>query len=125
MRGTQRGSGRLAILIPYLWLAAFFLVPFLIVLKISMSHTALAQPPYVPVFDLAAGLAGLEEFLAGVSLENYAAIGADAIYALSYLKSLEIAAISTAMLLLIGFPLAYGMARAPRRAQAVLFMLVV
>jgi putrescine transport system permease protein len=116
---------RLAILIPYLWLAAFFLVPILIVLRISVSQTALAQPPYLPVLDLAAGLAGLKEFLAALSLETYALIGSDPIYVLSYLKSLEIALIATAILLLIGYPLAYGMARAPRRAQAALVMLVV
>jgi putrescine transport system permease protein len=118
-------SQRLAILIPYLWLAVFFLIPFLIVLKISLSRTALAQPPYLPVFDFAASLDGLKEFFAGLSMETYALLAADPIYLVSYLKSLEIAAVSTAILLLIGFPLAYGMARAPRRVQAVLFMLVV
>jgi putrescine transport system permease protein len=116
---------KLVLLVPYLWLAAFFLVPFLIVLKLSLSHMALAQPPYLPVLDLAAGLAGLKDFVAALSLENFALLAADQIYLLSYLKSLEIAALSTVILLLIGFPLAYGMARAPRRAQAVLFMLVV
>jgi putrescine transport system permease protein len=124
-KGRSSRSQRLAVLIPYVWLAAFFLVPFLIVLKISLSHTALAQPPYLPVFDLAAGLDGVKEFFAALSFENYSLIGSDPIYALSYLKSLEIALVSTAILLLIGFPLAYGMARAPRRAQALLFMLVV
>src|SRR5262245_7945128 len=116
---------RLAIVVPYLWLAAFFLVPFLIVLRISVSQTALAQPPYTPVLDLAAGLDGLKEFLAGLSFDTYALIASDPIYLLSYLKSLEIALISTAVLLLIGYPLAYGIARAPRRAQAILVMLVV
>ena len=77
------------------------------------------------MFDLAAGLDGLREFFAALSFENYSLIGSDPIYVLSYLKSLEIALVSTAILLLIGFPLAYGMARAPRRAQALLFMLVV
>ena len=52
-------------------------------------------------------------------------IGTDRLYLASYLKSLEIAAASTALLLLIGIPLAYGMARAPRRWQPLLFMLVV
>jgi putrescine transport system permease protein len=116
---------RLALLVPYLWLAAFFLVPFFIVLKISLSETALAQPPYLPVLDPAAGLAGLKDFLAALSLKNYALIASDDIYLASYLKSLEVALLSTAILLLIGFPLAYGMARAPRRVQGVLFMLVV
>jgi putrescine transport system permease protein len=124
-RTGRRRRDRLIILIPYLWLAIFFLVPILIVLKISFSHTANAQPPYTPVFDPAAGLAGLKEFVAELSLENYALIAADAIYVLSYLKSLEIAVVSTIVLLLIGFPLAYGIARAPRRWQALLFMMVV
>ena len=67
---------------PYLWLAVFFLVPFLIVLKISLSQTALAQPPYMPVFDLAAGLAGLKDFFAALSFENYALLASDEIYLL-------------------------------------------
>ena len=112
-------------LIPYLWLTAFFLVPFLIILKISLSHTAVAQPPYEPTFDPAAGWEALKDFVAGLSFENYAFIASDWLYLASYLKSLEIAAVSTVLLLLIGFPLAYGMARAPRRWQPVLFMLVV
>jgi putrescine transport system permease protein len=113
------------VLVPYLWLAIFFLVPFLIVLKISLSHTAIAQPPYMPVLDPAAGWEGLKEFFAGLSFENYAFIASDWLYFGSYLKSLEVAALSTLLLLLIGFPLAYGMARAPRRWQPALFMLVV
>jgi putrescine transport system permease protein len=116
---------RLALLVPYLWLAAFFLLPFFIVLKISLSTTEIAQPPYVPVFDPALGFEGLKEFLAALSFRNYARLGTDWIYLASYLKSLEIAAVSTMMLLLIGFPLAYGMARAQRRLQPILFMLVV
>jgi putrescine transport system permease protein len=121
---TSRGA-RLVLLVPYLWLIAFFLIPFLIVLKISLSQTAIAQPPYVPVLDLSGGLAALKEFLAALSFENYGFIVSDWLYLSSYLRSLEIALGSTLLLLLTGFPIAYGMARAPRRAQAVLFMLVV
>jgi putrescine transport system permease protein len=113
------------VLVPYLWLAIFFLVPFLIVLKISLSHTAIAQPPYEPVLDPAAGWESLKAFIAGLSLENYAFIGSDWLYLASYLKSLEVASFSTVLLLLVGFPLAYGIARAPRRWQPALFMLVV
>src|SRR5262245_34074064 len=120
----SRGA-RLVVLIPYLWLVAFFLVPFLIVLKISLSQTAIAQPPYVPVFDAAAGWDGFKQFLAALSFENYTFIFSDWLYLASYLKSLEVAAGSTALLLLIGFPVAYGMARAPRRWQPVVFVLVV
>jgi putrescine transport system permease protein len=116
---------RLAILFPYLWLVAFFLAPFLIVLKISLSHTEIALPPYAPVLDPEAGFAGLKAFLKELSIDNYGLLASDWIYVSSYLKSLEVATLSTALLLLIGFPLAYGMARAPRRWQGVLFMLVV
>jgi putrescine transport system permease protein len=124
--GERRASRRsLVVLIPFLWLAVFSLVPILIVLRISLSHTAIAQPPYAPLFDPAAGWQGLKDFLGALSFENYALIVNDDLYLFSYLKSIEVALFSTALLLLIGFPLAYGMARAPRRAQAVLFMLVV
>jgi putrescine transport system permease protein len=126
LREDDVGRGRrLVILVPYLWLALFFLVPFLIVLKVSLSQTAIAQPPYTPVLDPAAGLAGLREFLGALSLDNYSLLVSDPIYLLSYVRSLWIALVSTVLLLLIGFPLAYGMARAPRRSQAILFMLVV
>jgi len=111
--------------VPYAWLLAFFLLPFLIVLKISLSQTAVAQPPYVPVFDLAAGWHGLAAFVSGLSLDNYVLLGSDPLYVLSYLKSVEIAAFSTLILLLVGYPIAYAIARMPRRAQAVLILLVV
>jgi putrescine transport system permease protein len=125
-RTPNRSWGaRLIVLVPYLWLAAFFLLPFLIVLKISLSHTAIAQPPYTPVFAPAAGWEGLKEAFAALAFENYAFLASDWLYLASYLKSLEVAAGSTLLLLLIGFPLAYGMARAPRRWPPMLFVLVV
>ncbi len=129
MRGRKtifRGWGaRLVIGVPYLWLLAFFLVPFVIVLKISLSQTALALPPYVPVLDLSAGWQGIKTFLAGLGLDNFGMLVSDSIYVLSYLKSLEVAFVSTAILLAIGYPLAYAMARAPKRFQSVLVMLVI
>jgi putrescine transport system permease protein len=115
----------LVVRIPYAWLIAFFLVPFLIVLKISLSQTAIAQPPYTPVFDLAAGWHGIAGFFAGLSLDNYAFLGSDPLYFLSYVKSVEIAAFSTLMLLLIGYPIAYAMTRAPRKMQGILLLLVI
>jgi len=116
---------RAVVLVPYLWLVVFFLIPFLIVLKISLSHTVIAQPPYAPVLDPGAGWDSVKAFFTGLSLENYAFIVSDQFYLASYLKSLEVAAGSTLLLLLIGFPLAYGMARAPRGWQPALFMLIV
>src|SRR6516165_2707607 len=56
-------GARLIVLVPYLWLATFFLLPFLIVVKISLSHTAIAQPPYTPVFDPAADWESFKGFL--------------------------------------------------------------
>ncbi|MEA2877040.1 MAG: putrescine transport system permease protein [Hyphomicrobiales bacterium] len=121
----MRAGGRAAILVPYVWLAAFFLAPFLIVLKISVSQTAIAQPPYVPLLDLSAGWEGVREFFTGLTLDNYAAVFTDSLYVWSYWKSLQVAAISTAILLLIGYPVAYALARAPRRWQGALVLLVV
>ena len=116
---------KLIVRIPYIWLLAFFLLPFLIVLKISLSQTAIAQPPYTPVLDFAAGWNGLIAFFTGLSFDNYVLLGSDPLYLLSYVKSLEIAAISTLILLAVGFPIAYGIARTPRRWQAILVVLTV
>jgi len=113
------------VLIPGLWLVVLFLVPCLIILKISLSQTALAQPPYTPVFDWTGGWAGLKTFLSGLSVSNYVALANDTLYIASYLKSLQIAALATLMLLLIGYPIAYGIAQTKGRAQAFLVLLVI
>ena len=115
----------LLVLVPGVWLVIFFLVPCLIVLKISLSQTALAQPPYAPMFDWSGGWAGARTFFASLSTANYAALAADSLYFASYLKSLEIAALATLILLLIGYPVAYGIARAGARTQAILVLLVI
>jgi putrescine transport system permease protein len=124
-RPPRRRGAWLLIAVPALWLAIFVAVPFLTVLKLSLSQTVIAQPPYVPVLDLSAGWQGLKDFVAGLSLDSYALIGSDAIYFNSYLRSLQIAFVSTALLLLIGYPIAYGIARASRTAQLVLVTAVV
>jgi putrescine transport system permease protein len=116
---------RLVVLIPFLWLLVFFLVPFLIVFKISLSQTEIAQPPYLPVLDPFGGLTALREFFGGLSFGNYALLAADGLYLSSFLRSLGIALTATALLLLIGFPIAYAMSRAPRSWQPFLFMLIV
>ena len=96
-RGSLSRGARRVVAAPYAWLIAFFLVPFLIVVKISLSETAIAQPPYVPVLDIAAGWQGLRDFAAGLSLANYVMLASDDLYVFSYLKSLKVAAVSTAM----------------------------
>ncbi len=121
--GTTRW--RRAVIIPYVWLIAFFLVPFLIVFKISLSETTIAQPPYLPVLDFSAGWEGFKRFVGALSFDNYLALASDRLYLAAYLTSLEVAAFSTLMLLVLGYPFAYAMARAPRRLQAALVVLVV
>jgi putrescine transport system permease protein len=123
--GNRNWSARAVVLLPYLWLVIFFLAPFVIVLKISLSQTALALPPYLPVFDISAGWMGLMEFAKQLSADSFRLVLSDSIYLWSYLRSLQIAAISTAVLLVIGYPIAYGMARAPRAWQPPLVMAIV
>ncbi|GAB1580954.1 ABC transporter permease subunit [Phyllobacterium phragmitis] len=118
-------AGRLVIVVPYLWLFFFFLVPFFIVLKISMSEVAMAIPAYRPVFDLAQGLAANFEKLKQLSLDNYRWLLDDALYFKAYVSSISIAAVSTVLTLLVGYPLAYGMARAPSTLRPTLLMLVI
>jgi putrescine transport system permease protein len=126
MAKTSRSRSTLTVVVlPYLWLTALFLIPCLIILKISLSHTAIAQPPYTPVLDVAAGWAGLRDFIAGLSFENYALLASDTIYLSSYLKSLQVAAVATVILLLLGYPLAYAIARASGRLQATLVLLII
>jgi len=115
----------IVVAIPYLWLLVLFLIPFLIVLKISFSLTAVAQPPYTPVFSLADGFSGLVDTFRELTIDNYLWLTEDALYLNAYLSSLWIALVSTFLTLLIGYPIAYGMARAPKKWQATLVMLVI
>ncbi|MHA6264177.1 ABC transporter permease subunit [Arenibacterium sp. CAU 1754] len=110
------------IAIPYLWLLALFLVPFAIVLKISLSDVALARPPYFPQFDWAEGIGA---FLAELDFENFAFLTSDDLYWKAYLSSLWIALVSTFLTLCIGYPIAYGMARAPEEWRPTLMMLII
>ena len=113
------------IAVPYFWLLALFLVPFLIVLKISLSDTALAIPPYVPTLDFAGGWVAFKGFLSSLDLENFQFLTTDDLYWKAYLSSLKIAAISTALTLLVGYPVAYAMARADESWRPTLLMLVI
>ena len=108
------------IAVPYLWLLALFLIPFVIVFKISLSDIALSIPPYTPTLK-----DGLRDMLAGLDFENFEFLASDDLYWKAYLSSVWIAAVSTVLTLLIGYPLAYGMARAPEEWRATLMMLVI
>jgi putrescine transport system permease protein len=110
--------------LPYLWLLLFFLVPFAIVLKLSLSEVAMAQPPYLPLTELLED-AGYYYFQVRLNLSNFLLIVQDSLYIRAYLTSLKIAGISTLLTLVVGFPIAYGMARAPERWRPTLLMLVI
>jgi putrescine transport system permease protein len=116
---------RRAAIAPYLWMLLFFLLPFGFVLKISLSHTAIAQPPYLPVFDLSHGIAAIRAAFASLSFDNFRLLMTDDLYVLSYLRSVVVALISTSILLAIGYPVAYGMSRLPVRWQPIAMMLVI
>ena len=116
---------RLLIAIPYVWLLLLFLVPFGIVFKISLSDYALSIPPYTPQLDLSTGWQGFKEFWAQLDLENYWFLTEDDLYWKAYLSSLQIAALSTLFTLLVGFPIAYGMANAPEHWRPTLMLLII
>ncbi len=112
----------LVVLVPYLWMALFFLTPFLIIVKISLSDTAIAMPPYTPVLE---GFSAIGDFISQLDFENYVFLTEDPLYVNAYLSSLRIALISTFLLLLIGYPMALAMARASVTIRPTLVMLVI
>lgn len=125
-RNAERGRWTFAIVaVPYLWLIAFLLVPFGLILKISLSDQARARPPYLPQFDWAGGLAGFATFARGLDLDNFVTLAVDFFYGRSYLQSVLMAALGTIFVLLIAYPLAYGLTRAPGRWRTLLFTLVI
>ena len=108
---------RTVVATPYLWLLVFFLAPFFIIFKISFADPLIALPPYTPFWDSAKG------FLA--TLDNYRFLTEDDLYWISYLNSIKVAAISTLICVLIGYPMAYGIARAQGAWRNILLLLVI
>jgi putrescine transport system permease protein len=107
--------------IPMLWLIVLFLIPFIIVFKISFAEVRLAMPPYSPLFEWLNGkLVAVE-----LNFANYHFLFTDALYVSSYLYSLKVAAVSTLLCLLIGYPMAYAIARSSPTSRNVLLMLIV
>ena len=112
---------RRATAVPYLWLLLFFLAPFLIILKISVAEPVIAQPPFTALFEWGAnGFAGIR-----ATLENYAFLFEDGYYGIIYLSSLKMAAIGTILCLLLGYPMAYYIARQPPGRRNVLLLAVI
>lgn len=108
---------QVAVAAPYLWLLVFFLAPFAIILKISLADPILAQPPYTPSFDSD----GSPTFTLG----NYAFLLSDKLYAVTYLRSVLMALVTTTLCLLLGFPMAYGIARSSPATRSLLLLLIV
>ena len=108
---------RVAIAMPYIWLLVFFLMPFIIILKISLADPAIAQPPYTPTID--------EHGNISITFDNFIFVLTDKLYALTYLKSLVLAACATLFALLLGFPMAYGISRANAATRSLLLLLII
>jgi putrescine transport system permease protein len=108
---------RFTIAMPYLWLLVFFLAPFAIILKISLADPIIAQPPFTPFFDDAGGISA--------TADNYAFLLTDKLYAITYLKSVFMAAVATLLCLALGFPMAYGIARAGESSRNLLLLLII
>ncbi len=114
-------SGRtLVTSVPYLWLLLFFLVPFVIVLKISFSSAQIAMPPYEPLLHWASE----KVVQIQLNLGNFAFLVEDDLYWRAYLNSIKVAAVSTLLCLLIGYPVAYSMARSAPATRNILLLLV-
>lgn len=119
MRLGLNGRG-LVIAIPLLWLVIFFLIPFLVVAKISLSEAAISRPPYLPIWEWGDGFLTLN-----LNFGNYLFLLDDPLYLNAYLESVKIAAIATLIALIVGYPMAYMIARAPESRRNLLLLLVV
>jgi putrescine transport system permease protein len=113
---------RVVIGVPYAWLLAFFVVPFLIVFKISFSEVRFSMPPYAPLFELTEDGA---HWRAIFNLGNYHYLIADSLYIATFAYSIKVAAVSTLICLAIGYPMAYAIARARESTRNLLLMLIV
>ena len=107
--------------LPYLWLFLFFLVPFGIVFKISLADPIVAKPPFTALFVFGANAKNWLH----ATFDNYLFLTEDNLYWISYFNSIKIAGISTLLCLLLGYPMAYGIARSTPTVRNVLLMLVI
>ncbi|HTH17461.1 MAG TPA: ABC transporter permease subunit [Magnetospirillum sp.] len=120
---VERGTwGRRAVLgVPFVWLLVFFLIPLLIVAKISISEIRVGVPPYEPLLEFADGaFVGIR-----ATFNNFVLLFEDDLYVSAYFQSLTIAGLSTLMCLLIGYPMALAIARAPESRRGPLLLLVI
>ena len=108
---------RVTVAVPYLWLFVFFLLPFAIILKISLADPIVAQPPFTPMFG--------EQGSLSVSLDSFALLMTDKLYAVTYMRSVMLAASAMILCLILGFPMAYGIARCKPATRNLLLLLVI
>ncbi len=111
---------RATILPPYVWLLLFFLLPFVIVLKIAVSESRVGVPPYMPLTSWEEGV-----MLLKLNFANFSMLFEEPLYINAYLRSLRVAFISATLCLLVGYPMALAIARAPEEKRDLLLMLVV
>src|SRR5580698_1116514 len=120
LHSVNRRGRRLVVGIPLVWLILLFALPFLIVLKLSFSQERLTIPPYAPFLEWINGLPH-----PALHFSNYAFLFTDPLYISAYLYSLKVAAVSTLLCLLLGYPMAYVIARAQGTWRSALLMLIV
>jgi putrescine transport system permease protein len=108
---------RVATALPYVWLLIFFLAPFAIILKISFADPIIAQPPFTPFLD--------DDGVPHITVDNYVFLLTDKLYIVTYLKSVFMAAVATVLCLMLGFPMAYGIARAETSTRNLLLLLII
>ena len=128
MSAIENGNGdrslqwlRRVVTVPYFWLLLFFLAPFVIILKISVADPVVAQPPFTPLLQWGAeGLEGIR-----ITFSNFAFLFEDSYYGIIYLSSLKMAAISTLLCLLLGYPMAYYIARQSAQRRQLLLLAVI
>ncbi len=117
----QKNWKSVIIFIPFFWLLLFFLAPFFIVLKISLSEATIASPPYLPM------ISWLDEGIMQVKIvfDNFAYLLEDDLYVYTYYNSIRIAGISTFICLLLGYPIAYAIVRAPQTTKNILLLMII
>jgi len=120
LRKQLPGSRWAVISVPYLWMLLFFAIPFAIALKISFAQAAIAMPPYTDVFTWVDQKVNIS-----LNIKNYAYLWQDSLYFNAYLSSLKIAVIATFLCLLVGYPMAYAIARMEPANRNIAMMLVV
>jgi putrescine transport system permease protein len=113
------GGRQMVIGVPFIWMFLFFMLPFIIVLKISFAEADVAIPPYTEIYSFVE-----QKFQLILNLGNYAMLGDDELYISAYFGSLKMAFFSTLLCLLIGYPMAYGIATAKKESQTVLLLLI-